>query len=99
MTEKQIIKRLYNRVKDISDNDMVDDTLSMEEVENCLVKGGNDFTISGNIDWKHIRKQKEFLVRCDTEQAEGLLCFLDSVQDSAIESDNWTHEEVFGIKE
>lgn len=48
------------------------------------------------IDWELLRKQKQWLIAQSSEEAEGLLNFVDSIQDYAV--DNWIVEEktVFG---
>lgn len=48
------------------------------------------------IDWELLRNQKQWLIAQSSEEAEGLLNFVDSIQDYAV--DNWIVEEktVFG---
>lgn len=49
-----------------------------------------------NIDWELLREQKQWLINQSSEEAQGLLHFIDHIQDYAV--DNWIIEEktVFG---
>jgi len=71
--------------------------LGNSKKKECLI----DF---GNVDWALLRKQKEYLfnevLAAKGEQQEilnGVVCFLDHIMDSAVESGAFTDEEVFGI--
>jgi len=58
-------------------------------------------------DWKSLQEQKQNLVELavsfnkvtdqdTTEKLDGIIHFLDSIQDNAVESGIWTEEEIFG---
>jgi hypothetical protein len=57
-----------------------------------------------NIDWRQLQKQKLFLVGlqgvvADPEgHLEGLINFLDALQDEAVENGLTTEEETFGLE-
>lgn len=50
------------------------------------------------IDWALLHSQKEWLTTHDSEEAYGLLNFIDFIQDTAVESGYFKESEVFGIK-
>ena len=49
-----------------------------------------------NIDFTLLRQQKEWLLKYDTPEAEGLICLLDYLQDIAVASGENTELEVYG---
>lgn len=49
-----------------------------------------------NIDFTLLRQQKEWLLKFDTPEAEGLICLLDCLQDTAVASGENTELEVYG---
>lgn len=54
-----------------------------------------------NIDWVLLRDQKQALLQCisneDDKLLEGLLSLIDHIQDSAVETNQYTELEVFGF--
>lgn len=54
-----------------------------------------------NIDWVLLRDQKQALLQCisneDDTLLEGLLSLIDHIQDSAVETNQYTELEVFGF--
>ena len=48
------------------------------------------------IDWKALRGQKLWLLEQPTEQASGLTHLIDNIQDWAVDSGNFTEEDIFG---
>ena len=48
------------------------------------------------IDWELLRKQKEWLMQFNREEADGLLSLIDAIQDNAVNSKEFTEEEIFG---
>lgn len=55
-----------------------------------------------SIDWVLLRDQKQALLQCisneDDKLLEGLLSLIDHIQDSAVETNQYTELEVFGFK-
>lgn len=49
------------------------------------------------IDWSLLRKQKEWLLNQDNENAAGLVHLIDSIQDQAVNTASATEIEVFGV--
>lgn len=52
-----------------------------------------------NVDWELLRKQKSWLYEMKTEEADGLINFLDYIMDAAVDSGTFTEEEVFAFEE
>lgn len=54
-----------------------------------------------SIDWVLLRDQKQALLQCisneDDTLLEGLLSLIDHIQDSAVETNQYTELEVFGF--
>lgn len=54
-----------------------------------------------SIDWVLLRDQKQALLQCisneDDKLLEGLLSLIDHIQDSAVETNQYTELEVFGF--
>jgi hypothetical protein len=50
----------------------------------------------GDIDFKLLREQKEFLLNHGGDEAMGLACLLDYIQDCAVEEYGMSIIEVFG---
>lgn len=50
------------------------------------------------IDWALLHSQKEWLTTQDSEEAYGLIHFIDFIQDTAVESGYFTEREVFGFE-
>ena len=50
----------------------------------------------GDIDYKLLREQKEFLLNHGGDEAMGLVCLLDHIQDCAVEEYGISTIEVFG---
>lgn len=48
------------------------------------------------IDWELLREQKQWLMSQDNDHAEGLLAFIDSIQDYAVDNYLVQEETVFG---
>ena len=51
------------------------------------------------LDWELLRAQKQWLLKFDCSEAEGLIHLLDYLQDQAVDSGEFTEQEVFNFKE
>jgi len=49
-----------------------------------------------HMDWALLREQKKWLFDQNNYYADGLISLLDDIQDSAVDSGEFTEEEVFG---
>lgn len=54
------------------------------------------YTYTLDLDFKMLRKQKEFLLNHGGPDAMGLVGMIDAIQDYAVDNDYLTEKEVFG---
>ena len=52
-----------------------------------------------NLDWSELRKQKEWLIKQRTDEADGLLGVIDALQDTALHVMGIPEEDIFGTPE